>query len=190
MRAFFGRPVAVCATQINIALPLGVSLEYKRHHCLPSQTPNLMSADQRKHTRFSLEIPAVIFTRYGDRQETVLQQISVGGCFTGWEENVYTGDEFRMEVQLPNGNRLPLACRAVYRFENTGVGVKFLDLTEFEQSLIAKIIREKLRAEGLPMHIDPLTQPTGSGVVHETGERVFDERREKDSMLEKIMSND
>lgn len=146
-----------------------------------------MSLEQRKHTRFSLEIPAVIFTKYGERQDTVLQQISIGGCFTGWEENIFTGDEFRMEIVLPNGNKLPLACRAVYRFENTGVGVKFIDVTQFEQSLIAQIITEKLRSEGLPLHIDPFTQP--APVAEHAMAGVTDERRAKEEMLERIMSS-
>lgn len=147
-----------------------------------------MSIEQRKHTRFSLEIPAVIFTKYGERQETVLEQISIGGCFTGWEENIFAGDEFRIEIGLPNGNRLPLACRAVYRFENTGVGVKFIDITQFEQSLIAKIIVEKLKAEGLPLNIDPLAEPPPV-FVNEEKAAVSDERRKKEEMLENIMSS-
>lgn len=147
-----------------------------------------MSIEQRKHTRFSLEIPAVIFTKYGERQETVLEQISIGGCFTGWEENIFAGDEFRIEIGLPNGNRLPLACRAVYRFENTGVGVKFIDITQFEQSLIAKIIVEKLKAEGLPLNIDPLAEPPPV-FVNEEKVAVSDERRKKEEMLENIMSS-
>ena len=76
-----------------------------------------MSISNRKHIRFSLDIPATLVTRYGERQETILQQISIGGCFTGWEENIFPGDEFRLEVGLPNGNRLPLRCKAVYRFD-------------------------------------------------------------------------
>ena len=148
-----------------------------------------MSIEQRKHTRFSLEIPAVVLTKYGERQETVLQQISIGGCFTGWEENILTGDEFRMELGLPNGNRLPLSCKAVYTFENTGVGVKFLDITPFEQSLVAKIIREKLRVEGLPVHIDPFSQPVSSAGA-ERRLAVSDERLAREEILEKIMSGD
>jgi hypothetical protein len=148
-----------------------------------------MSIEQRKHTRFSLEIPAVIFTKYGERQETVLQQISIGGCFTGWEENIFTGDEFRMEIQMPNGNRIPLACKAVYRFENTGVGVKFTDITQFEQELVAKIIKEKLRSEGLPIDIDPFTEPA-TVATGQSQPGFVDERRARDEMLEKIMSSD
>lgn len=148
-----------------------------------------MSLEQRKHTRFSLEIPAVIITKYGERQDTVLQQISIGGCFTGWEENIFTGDEFRMEIPLPNGNRLPLACKAVYRFENTGVGVKFTDITRFEQSLISQIIGEKLKAEGLPLHVDPFTQPTPIA-AEKVAALAADERSSRDAMLDKIMSGE
>ena len=133
----------------------------------------------------------MIITKFGERQETVLQQISIGGCFTGWEENIYTGDEFRMEIGLPNGNRLPLACRAVYRFENTGVGVKFLDISKFEQSLISKIITHKLADEGLPLQIDPFTEPPPVEAAQPPPETEFaDERRSREEMLERIMSGD
>src|SRR5436305_15225851 len=83
-----------------------------------------MSIDHRQHIRFSLDIPAIIQLRTGERRETVLQQISIGGCFTGWEDDIYNGDEFRLEIQLPNGNYLPLASKALYRFDNAGIGVK------------------------------------------------------------------
>ncbi len=147
-----------------------------------------MSIEQRKHTRFSLEIPAVIITKYGERQESILQQISIGGCFTGWEENIFPGDEFRVEIELPNGNRLPLACKAVYRFENTGLGVQFVDITQFEQSLIAKIINEKLRAEGLPIHTESMTQqPLGTS---KPSVAVPEERAFRENMLERIMAGD
>ena len=150
--------------------------------------PYLMSIDQRRHTRFSLEIPAVIITKYGERQESILQQISIGGCFTGWEENIFPGDEFRMEISLPNGNRLPLLCKAVYRFENTGLGVQFVEITEFEQSLIAKIINEKLRAEGLPVHTGSMEHRPAEPV--KTRSSVPEERMFRENMLEKIMSGD
>src|SRR5215210_7127587 len=110
-----------------------------------------MSINQRQHIRFSLDIPAIIHTKLGERQETRLQQISIGGCFTGWDENIYIGDEFRMEIELPNGNYLPLACKALYRFDYTGIGVRFLDVTQYEQELISKIIENKLDMEGVPL---------------------------------------
>ncbi len=148
-----------------------------------------MPIEQRKHTRFSLEIPAVIFTKYGERQKTTLDQISIGGCFTGWEENIYAGDEFRIEIQLPNKNWLPLASKAVYRFENTGVGVKFVDITQFEQMLVSEIIAEKLKAEGLPVDVDPFSQPSRVS-LDKPQPSITDERKDREEMLEKIMSGD
>ena len=148
-----------------------------------------MSISQRKHIRFSLDIPAIIYTKYGERQETRLEQISIGGCFTGWEENIYIGDEFRMEIELPNKNYLPLHCRALYRFEHTGIGVKFIGITEFEQELISRIIAHKLEAEGVPLQIDPFTLPP-TFIAEKPSPRITDIRQKRDAVLERIMSGD
>ncbi len=148
-----------------------------------------MSISQRKHIRFSLDIPAIIYTKYGERQETRLEQISIGGCFTGWEENIYIGDEFRMEIELPNKNYLPLHCKALYRFEHAGIGVKFIGITEFEQELISRIIAHKLEIEGVPLQIDPFTLPP-SFTTEPPSPRVTDIRQKRDAVLERIMSGD
>lgn len=148
-----------------------------------------MSINQRKHIRFSLDIPAVIYSKFGERQETLLQQISIGGCFTGWEENIYIGDEFRMEIQLPNGNFLPLHCKALYRFEHTGIGVKFIDISEFEQELISRIIAYKLDQEGVPLQVDPFELPP-TFVADDPSPRISDIRQVRDAMLAKIMATD
>jgi len=128
-------------------------------------------------------------TRFGERQETLLQQISIGGCFTEWEENIYAGDEFRLEIELPNKNRLPLKCKAIYRFEDTGIGVTFLDVTQFEQELISKVISHRLILEGLPIAVDPFKQPT-TFTRDENAPQLTDRRRQKEVILEKIMSGD
>jgi hypothetical protein len=148
-----------------------------------------MSIAQRQHVRFSLDIPAWIFTKFGEKQETRLQQISIGGCFTGWEENIYIGDEFRMEIELPNGNFLPLQCKALYRFDHTGIGVRFLEITQFEQELISKIIAGRLDEEGVPLQIDPFHTPP-EFVDENDSPRVTDIRHKTDSILERIMSTD
>lgn len=148
-----------------------------------------MSINQRQHIRFSLDIPAIIYTKLGERQETQLQQISIGGCFTGWEENIFTGDEFRMEIQLPNKNYLPLSCKALYRFDHTGIGVKFTDICEFEQELISKIISYKLELEGVPLQIDPFTLPP-TFIGDDPSPRITDIRQKRDAVLAKIMAAD
>lgn len=148
-----------------------------------------MSISQRQHIRFSLDITAWIFTKFGEKQETRLQQISIGGCFTGWEENLYIGDEFRMEIELPNGNFLPLSCKAIYRVDHTGLGAKFVGITQFEQELISRIIADKLDEEGVPLQIDPFKQPP-TFVAEDTSPRITDIRQKTDSILERIMSSE
>jgi hypothetical protein len=148
-----------------------------------------MSINQRKHVRFSLDIPATLVTKYGEKQETLLQQISIGGCFTGWEENIYAGDEFRLEIELPNKNRLPLRCKAIYRFEDTGVGVRFLDISQFEQELISKIISNRMELEGLPVHISPFGTPVKS-IKDDDGSQILSARQQREKMLEEVMSSD
>ena len=148
-----------------------------------------MSINQRQHIRFSLDIPAIIYTKFGERRETRLEQISIGGCFTAWDEDIYVGDEFRMEIELPNKNYIPLYCRALYRFDHAGIGIKFMNISGFEQELISKIIAHKLDLEGVPLQVDPFTLPP-SFVNEDSIPRITEIREKRDSILERIMSAD
>lgn len=148
-----------------------------------------MLINQRQYIRFSLDIPATLITKFGERQETILQQISIGGCFTGWEEYIYAGDEFRLEIELPNKNRLPLACKAVYRFDDTGIGVRFTDVSQFEQRLIASIIEHSLAREGLPVEIDPFSSPVRA-VMNDKPYSDATPREERERMLEELMTTE
>jgi hypothetical protein len=148
-----------------------------------------MSINQRQHIRFSLDIPAIIHFKSGERRETRLEQISIGGCFTGWEEDIYIGDEFRLEIELPNSNHLPLACKALYRFDHAGIGVKFTDISRFEQELITRIIAHKLEMEGVPLQIDPFAVPP-TFVNDDPSPRIGDIRQKRDALLAKIMAVD
>ena len=150
-----------------------------------------MPSYQRQHIRFSLDIPAIRFTKFGERQETVLHQISVGGCLLEWDENVFTGDIFRLEIGLPNGNRLPLTCKVLYKFEDNGIGAKFIEITKFEQELVAKIISHRLSQEGLPSQVDPFAHPPKFSDPNRKKEPTLtDKRKQQDELLEKIMSSE
>ncbi|NNE66351.1 MAG: PilZ domain-containing protein [Pyrinomonadaceae bacterium] len=118
-----------------------------------------MSISERKHIRLTLDIPAVRHTKEGERLAFVLYQISIGGCLIEWDEGIEEQEEFRMEIQLPDGNWLPLSCKALYRFQDDGIGVQFLDITPFEQELIVKIMSSNLEQEGIPLEVDPFDKP-------------------------------
>ena len=118
-----------------------------------------MSIEKRRFIRFSLDIPITRFMENGDTVPTYIRQVSVGGCLSDWEDNLFEGDQFRIEVQLPNKNKLPLMCKAIYRFVGKGIGIKFHEITQFERELLAQIISDSLENEGLPVLVDPFTQP-------------------------------
>ncbi len=143
-----------------------------------------MGIEQRRHVRFSLDIPAIRYKQNGETVATQITQISLGGCLVEWDEKVYIGDEFRMLVQLPNQNYLPLACKTIYKFVE-GIGAKFHDITLFEQELLAKIISQTLEEHGLPLQIDPFAQP--GRIVTNAAPQFSDAHREKDEILEKIL---
>ena len=150
-----------------------------------------MSISQRQHIRFSLDIPSIRYTKFGEKQETLLHQISIGGCLLEWDDNVLTGDVFRLEIQLPNKNWLPLNCKVLYKFENNGMGAKFFDISKFEQELIGKIISHVLIEEGLPMGVDPFAQPPKFKDQPPKNEpSLTDRRKQHDELLERIMSSE
>ena len=145
-----------------------------------------MGIEHRRHIRFSLDIPAIRYTKYGEAIDTVISQISIGGCLAEWDENVYVGDEFRLLLQLPNRNYLPLTCKALYKFADNGIGTKFVDITQFEQELLAKIISQTLEKEGLPLQIDPFALPRNA--LKNEVPKITDVRQQKDEMLEEILA--
>ncbi len=124
-----------------------------------------MSISQRKHVRLTLDIPAVRYTAHGERISTLLYQISVGGCLIEWDDSINENEEFRMEIQLPDKNWLPLCCKALYRFPDDGIGIQFQEITEFEQELVAKIMAKNLELEGIPLDVDPFSAPKNFGAT-------------------------
>jgi hypothetical protein len=127
-----------------------------------------------------------MFRASGERRPAVVQQISVGGCLVDLDEGLYPGDEFRLELELPNKNRLPLTCKVVYCFDNAGIGAKFLDITKFEQALIAKTISSRLDLDGLPLPIDAFEKPPKFDDA-EMILKISSEKEKREEKLEEVM---
>ena len=118
-----------------------------------------MSIAQRRHNRLAVDLPAFRITADGEKLETLIYQLAVGGCLIAWDESIKKGDTFRMEIQLPNLNWLPLTCKAVYCFTEDAIGVQFEDISKYEQDLVVEIMSNKLTREGIPFDFDPYATP-------------------------------
>ena len=103
--------------------------------------------------------------------------------------DIYPGDLFRLEVELPNGNYVPFSCKAIYCLEEVGIGAKFLEATQFEKELLAKVIETKLENEDLPIVCDPMAAPAR---LFDRADplRITDDVVIRESMLEEVMAVD
>lgn len=147
-----------------------------------------MPKENRQYIRFSLDLPAIRFNRYGEGVNTILHQISIGGCLAEWDENILVGEEFRLLMRLPNHNFLPLTGKVLYRFIDNGIGVKFLEITQFEQELVSEIISQNLEDQGLPMQIDVFGLPPSFNSPKARQPQITDKRKEEDEILEDILN--
>jgi len=150
-----------------------------------------MTLSQRQHIRFSLDLPAIRYTKFGEKLDVLLHQISVGGCLLEWDDSILTGEVFRLELQLPNGNWLPLLCKVLYKFEDNGIGAKFIDISKFEQELLGRVISHCLAQAGLPMQVDPFAQPPKFAEEKRRREpSLTDNGKQQDELLQRIMSSE
>ena len=144
-----------------------------------------MSKTRRKNNRFSVDVPAVLVRSHGHSRPVNVQQISIGGCLAAPASEVYVGDEFRLEIELPNGNRVPMMCKAVYQFDEAGIGARFVHLTAFQRELIEEIIIDSLEADGLPLPPDAFEQAEES---QDTG--ADHPRPKREEILDNILATD
>ncbi len=155
-----------------------------------------MPINQRRHIRLTLDIPAFRFSKAGEKISTLMYQISIGGCLIEWDEGFKKDEIFRLEIQLPNKNWLPLQCKVLYLVKEDGIGAQFQDISQFEQELIVQVMSETLAEEGIPMKVDPFSQPkffdsTETKIseieykVEEESEEISEENLESEELAEK-----
>ena len=108
-----------------------------------------MLTERRKYQRYPLTLTTQKTEENGTVTELRILEMSVGGCFLQWFAGAELGDNFRLKIPLLNRNFLPVFCKVIYRFPNKGIGIKFVNLTKFEQDLIAEIIFAHVRNENL-----------------------------------------
>ncbi|NNE97821.1 MAG: hypothetical protein HKN25_02240 [Pyrinomonadaceae bacterium] len=99
-----------------------------------------MSSNEILLQNNTLNIPAFRVNEEGERCETIVQQINIDEFLIELEENIQPDEEFRIEIQMPNKNWLPLTCRTVERPEKDSNSYEMIDLTEFEIDLIGEIM--------------------------------------------------
>ncbi len=100
-----------------------------------------MMSDERRHAE---RVPLSLEVRWeslsGRQASARISDISLNGCYVESLAQVAFGERVRLEVNLPTGRWMPLNGEVVYQHPNVGFGLRFGNLSEVEQRMIAQLI--------------------------------------------------
>ncbi len=113
-----------------------------------------MSSKQLPSHENSLNIPAFRFTEKGEKVETIVREINLDDFLIMLEENIQPVEDFRLEIQLPDQNWLPLVCKSVERESDADVScAKLIDITDFELELLGHVLEHEDDLLDVPKYI-------------------------------------
>jgi hypothetical protein len=101
--------------------------------------------ERRNAERYRVTLNASWVGKRATRPATVTD-LSVGGCFVLAEDLVEPEELVRIEVELPNQERLVLWGHVIYRMEEIGFGVRF---SRFMQEDDRSRLRWLVKAESM-----------------------------------------
>jgi Tfp pilus assembly protein PilZ len=93
--------------------------------------------EKRRHPRVAISWQAVIAPS-GNHQEVQLRDISLGGAFVVCREPLALNDRFKITIDIPDQESLPLNAEVVWsnanmpsdKVVNRGMGIRFIDNAE------------------------------------------------------------
>ncbi|MEP6706071.1 MAG: PilZ domain-containing protein [Pyrinomonadaceae bacterium] len=95
--------------------------------------------DRRRNERVPLPME-VDWEGDSGKHRSRISDISISGCYVESLAQVTVGERVRFQIQLPNGEWLPLIGAVVYVHPQVGFGVNFSTLTERVKDLLAELM--------------------------------------------------
>lgn len=95
----------------------------------------------REHKRFPLSLEVILNFLSGER-EARISDISIEGCFIDTILFVPKGEIFAFKIRLTTGQWLQLKGEVIYCLQNSGFGVRFVDMSEDKERLLLQQIIE------------------------------------------------
>jgi PilZ domain len=152
-----------------LKLEFNLSQNHQFGFVIPTTTQ--VSNESRQFIRFSLTLQARRQVSSDRISPVLVKQISLGGCMVEWDENAAIGEKLRIEILLSNGNWLPLIGKVLYRMPENGLGIKFQEITQFEQELLANLIQKQMEKRGMPYE-NPFALPEVSKIGSNLGTEI------------------
>ena len=95
--------------------------------------------DRRRDERVPLPME-VAWEGDSGKHTSRISDISMSGCYVESLAQVTVGERIRFQIQMPNGQWVPLTGVVVYQHPQVGFGVNFTTLTERVKGLLAELI--------------------------------------------------
>ena len=95
--------------------------------------------DRRRDERVPLPME-VAWEGDSGKHKSRISDISMSGCYVESLAQTTIGERVRFQIQLPNGQWLPLSGAVVYQHPQVGFGVNFTTLTDRVKDLLAELM--------------------------------------------------
>ena len=100
---------------------------------------HLPSHERRVDERVPVSL-AVSFEETSSKAEGRVSNISISGCRIENAEQVWVGGIYHLRIHMPTGRLLPLLGEVIYSDSGMSCGVRFVNLSEGERTLITLLI--------------------------------------------------
>ena len=109
--------------------------------------------EKRRHPRVAISWQAAI-EQSGSHEEVQLKDISLGGAFVVCREPLALNDKFKITINIPDQEALPLTAEVVWsnaniprdKVVNRGMGIRFIENEEKERRRLQEAITAAFKA--------------------------------------------
>lgn len=98
-----------------------------------------MTQNRREHERTAINLRAR-WEGISGQQECRIGDLAMGGCFVDSMSRVEIGEIVSLEIELPSGEWMPLRGEVTTSQEAVGFGLKFIFLTEDEETALKEVL--------------------------------------------------
>lgn len=100
--------------------------------------------EHRKDTRVPLRLE-VEWAGWRNRCPDVTSDVSLGGCYVESLNPVKVGEVLKLGITLSSNRTLQFLGEVRYHQPTVGFGIKFLQLSSFEQATLAALIKREAK---------------------------------------------
>ncbi len=97
-------------------------------------------SERRREERVPLLLEVRWESLSGRHASARISDISLSGCYVEALAQVTIGEKVLLEVHTPTGRWLPLRGEVMYQHPNMGFGLRFNEMGELEQKMLAQIV--------------------------------------------------